>query len=210
MSARVSMAASMLCAALLGGPWAGSLALAQAATSAQATGSLPADPWPRDVSVRNAAVLVYQPQVNSWVGNQIDMRMALALKPAGATQETFGVAFATARTLVDKAARTVAGHEGFIFWSIARVYRIEQERIFVALVNNTGDAALPAMFAGIADILYGREPVWPKPSAACRNAATCRWPKSLTAARSRWRISSTAFRATPRCILAAWCSHASP
>lgn len=65
-----------------------------------------------------------------------------------------------------KADRTVAGHEGFIFWSIARAYRIEQERIFVALVNNTGDAALPAMFAGIADILYGREPAWPKPSAA--------------------------------------------
>ncbi len=65
-----------------------------------------------------------------------------------------------------KAERTVAGHEGYIFWSIARIYRIEQDRVFVALVNNTGDAALPALFAGIADILYGREPAWPLPSAA--------------------------------------------
>jgi hypothetical protein len=107
MSARTSMAASLLCISLLGGPWAGGPAFAQPATSAPAPGKLPADPWPRDVSIRSAAVLVYQPQVNSWVGNQIDLRMALALKPAGATQETFGVAFATARTQVDKVARTV-------------------------------------------------------------------------------------------------------
>ncbi|MBN8493648.1 MAG: carbohydrate-binding family V/XII [Burkholderiales bacterium] len=77
------------------------------APAAAAPANLPADPWPRDVSIANAAVLVYQPQVNSWVGNQIDMRMAMALKPTGATQETFGTVFATARTQVDRAARTV-------------------------------------------------------------------------------------------------------
>jgi hypothetical protein len=77
------------------------------APSAGAAANLPADPWPRDVSLPNAAVLVYQPQVNSWVGNQIDMRAALAIKPSGAQAETFGVVFATARTQVDKVARTV-------------------------------------------------------------------------------------------------------
>ena len=59
------------------------------------------------MSLPNAALLIYQPQVNSWVGNQIDMRAALAIKPTGAQQETFGVVFATARTQVDKVARTV-------------------------------------------------------------------------------------------------------
>src|SRR5215813_1431997 len=68
---------------------------------------LPADPWPRDLSIANAAVLVYQPQVNKWDGNQIDFRAALAIKPTGAKDETFGVVFATARTQVDKVARTV-------------------------------------------------------------------------------------------------------
>lgn len=86
--------------------WVAGHALAQPAAAAPPAG-IPADPWPRDVSVGNAAVLVYQPQVNSWVGNQIDMRMAAALKPAGAAQETFGVVYASARTQVDKAARTV-------------------------------------------------------------------------------------------------------
>ena len=52
-------------------------------------------------------MLVYQPQVNSWTGNQIDFRVALAIKPTGATNETFGSAFVTARTQVDKVARTV-------------------------------------------------------------------------------------------------------
>jgi CubicO group peptidase (beta-lactamase class C family) len=65
-----------------------------------------------------------------------------------------------------KARRTVVGHEGFIFWSIARVYHVEEDETFVALVNNTGDAPLQAIFIGIADVLYGREPVFPRPSAA--------------------------------------------
>ncbi|HMO46062.1 MAG TPA: carbohydrate-binding family V/XII [Rubrivivax sp.] len=80
---------------------------APAAAAAKAAAELPADAWPRDVSIANAAVLMYQPQVNSWVGNRIDFRAALAIKPGGAAQETFGVVFATARTQVDKAARTV-------------------------------------------------------------------------------------------------------
>ena len=82
------------------------VAYAAAAPSAQAS-QLPADPWPRDVSLSNAAVLVYQPQVNRWVDNQIDFRCALAIKPTGAKDESFGVIFATARTQVDKVARTV-------------------------------------------------------------------------------------------------------
>ena len=52
-------------------------------------------------------MLVYQPQVNKWDGNRIDFRAALAIKPTGAKDETFGVIFATARTQVDKVARTV-------------------------------------------------------------------------------------------------------
>jgi hypothetical protein len=69
--------------------------------------ALPADPWPRDVSISNAALLIYQPQVNSWVDNKLDFRSAMAIKPTGAKEETFGVLFVTARTQVDKVARMV-------------------------------------------------------------------------------------------------------
>src|SRR5262245_30424710 len=80
------------------------------AVSAQAAAppsNLPADPWPRDVSIPSAAVLVYQPQVIKWEGNRLDCRSAGGLKPTGAKDETFGVVFASARTQVDKVTRTV-------------------------------------------------------------------------------------------------------
>ena len=82
-------------------------AAAQAASAPPVASALPAFQWPRDVSISNAALLIYQPQVNSWVDNKIDLRAAMAIKPTGATEETFGVVFVTARTQVDKVSRTV-------------------------------------------------------------------------------------------------------
>ena len=67
----------------------------------------PADPWPRQVKLANGAVLVYQPQVEAWDGNQIKVRAAVALQGTGSEPTVFGSIFATARTQVDKVARTV-------------------------------------------------------------------------------------------------------
>ena len=103
MNPRTALAASVLVATVLIGHQLP--AFAQAAAPAAAP--IPADPWPRDISISSAAVLIYQPQVNKWDGNQIDFRAAVAIKPTGAKDETFGVIFATARTQVDKVARTV-------------------------------------------------------------------------------------------------------
>ena len=69
--------------------------------------NIPADPWPRKIDLANASVLLYQPQVNKWEGNQLEFRAALAIQPVGAKEETFGVIFATTRTQVDRVARTV-------------------------------------------------------------------------------------------------------
>lgn len=66
-----------------------------------------ADAWPRNIQLSNASVLIYQPQLNQWTGNQLDFRAAVALRPQGAAAETYGSIFATARTLVDRSARTV-------------------------------------------------------------------------------------------------------
>jgi hypothetical protein len=82
------------------------------AASAQQPGQLPADPWPREIAVANAKLLVYEPQVNSWSGNTLDFRAAVAVRPAGAKPEIFGVIWATARTQVDRVSRIVA-LEGF-------------------------------------------------------------------------------------------------
>jgi hypothetical protein len=83
-------------------------ALAQApAKPTAAAPAIPADPWPRKVDLANGSVLMYQPQVSKWEGNQIEFRAALAIQPVGSKTESFGVLFASARTQVDKVARTV-------------------------------------------------------------------------------------------------------
>ncbi len=99
------LASAAIAAATLLGPT--TAVVAQQSTPAAKAPALPADPWPRDVSISNAALLIYQPQVNSWVDNKLDFRSAMAIKPTGAKEETFGVVFATARTQVDKVARMV-------------------------------------------------------------------------------------------------------
>ena len=81
-------------------------ATAQTPPAAAPANALPQDPWPRQVDLSNATLLVYQPQINKWEGNQLDFRAAVAIQPTGATRETFGTFFATARTQVDRVART--------------------------------------------------------------------------------------------------------
>ena len=111
----MKLATPSLCALLIGAALQAlpSTLLAQAAPQAKApapaasSSALPADPWPRQVNLTNGTVLMYQPQVSSWVGNRIEFRAALAIHPKGAKGESFGVLFATARTQVDKVARRV-------------------------------------------------------------------------------------------------------
>jgi len=110
-----TIASLALCVTFAGACWS-PVAWGQSAPAVPAASStphraggpaIPADPWPRKVDLANASVLVYQPQVNKWEGNQLDFRAALAIQPVGAKEETFGVIFATARTQVDRVARTV-------------------------------------------------------------------------------------------------------
>ncbi len=83
-------------------------ATAPAAPAAPVVPAQPSpDPWPRPLTLSNANVLVYQPQVTSWDGNVIKFRSAVALKATGAKAETFGVIWATARTQVDRVDRMV-------------------------------------------------------------------------------------------------------
>ncbi|HQR10388.1 MAG TPA: hypothetical protein PLW68_03580 [Casimicrobiaceae bacterium] len=87
--------------------WAATALPAKASPPATAPPSAAALSWPREVKLPGAAILIYQPQINSWTENKLDFRAALAIKPDGADNEAFGVIFATARTRVDKATRMV-------------------------------------------------------------------------------------------------------
>ena len=89
-------------------PGAGPAATAHTtAAPAEAAPDLPAAPWPRQVQVDGQTLTVYQPQVESWTDNQLDLRAAVAVKPAGQGNEAFGVVHLQARTQVDREQREV-------------------------------------------------------------------------------------------------------
>ncbi len=85
---------------------------AMAAESAAGSPTAPnLDPWPRKFSFMgtdgNVTLLVYQPQVEKWEYNRLDFRAAVGARSTGATGETFGVIWGTARTEVDRPAHMV-------------------------------------------------------------------------------------------------------
>ena len=69
------------------------------------------DPWPRVVSSAGGKVTIYQPQVDAWHGNQLTFHVAVSIVHAGSPNEVFGVAFASARTSVDKSEQLVTFDE---------------------------------------------------------------------------------------------------
>ncbi len=63
--------------------------------------------WPREFNGSGYEFAVYQPQISEWPGNQIEGRFAVAVRPAGTSNETYGVVFFQARTEIDKMSRLV-------------------------------------------------------------------------------------------------------
>ncbi|MBS7545200.1 carbohydrate-binding family V/XII [Ancylobacter oerskovii] len=60
--------------------------------------------WPRSVTIGSDALAIYQPLVESWDGDRISGRAAVAYGPSSGTP-TYGIAHFTARVAVDKPAR---------------------------------------------------------------------------------------------------------
>ena len=76
----------------------------QGAPAAQA--ATPDLAWPRDFDVGNDRLELYQPQIDSWTGNRIGGRAALAIGPKDGTP-VYGFATFTADATIDKAAGLV-------------------------------------------------------------------------------------------------------
>jgi len=73
-----------------------------AAPSSDPSAALAEGAWPRQFDVNGTTVLVYQPQIDTWEGNRLQARAAVAVRAAGAAQPSFGVVWIAARTEVDK------------------------------------------------------------------------------------------------------------
>jgi len=65
------------------------------------------DPWPRVVTSTEGKVTIYQPQIDAWHGDRLSFHVAVAITHVGSGSEVFGVAFASARTSVDKSDQLV-------------------------------------------------------------------------------------------------------
>src|SRR5215471_5007089 len=75
-----------------------------AATSAPAPPN-PNEPWPRQTTYQGATISIFQPQIESWTGNQLAARAAVRVKSASSTD--YGVIWLSTRTEVDKVNRVV-------------------------------------------------------------------------------------------------------
>lgn len=60
--------------------------------------------------------------------------------------------------------KKIITHEGYLWAWHTRIYRIPEDGYCIIIISNTGDSPLEKMFAGLTDILYGRQPEFPKPS----------------------------------------------
>jgi len=65
------------------------------------------DPWPRVVTSQGATISIYQPQIDTWSGNQLKAYAAVKVKTAGKKDTDYGVIWFSAQTEVDKVNRVV-------------------------------------------------------------------------------------------------------
>jgi hypothetical protein len=64
--------------------------------------------WPREIPApQGLRILMYQPQIDAWDGYRLQSRAALAVSEGASGELSYGVAYFTSRTDVDKAQRQV-------------------------------------------------------------------------------------------------------
>lgn len=67
--------------------------------------------WPREITVTQGTIILYQPQPEGLVGNQLTARGAFALKPTGRVDPIFGAMWMTATVDVDRDSGQVWIHD---------------------------------------------------------------------------------------------------
>jgi hypothetical protein len=64
------------------------------------------DPWPKEITIPQGKVIIYQPQSETLDGNKLDGRAAIAIEENGSDGPVFGAIWFTARLETDRANRT--------------------------------------------------------------------------------------------------------
>lgn len=90
--------------------------------------------WPRFFATNGYEFAVYQPQIAKWPGNQIQGRFATAVRPAGTSNETYGVVYFTARTEIDKMSRLVT-LEDYKLTKVDFPTQSAQEKVYLPIIQ---------------------------------------------------------------------------
>ncbi len=61
--------------------------------------------WPVEIEGPDGTITVYQPQLDAWDGHKLEAHTAVSIQPSGVDVPTYGVAWVSARTMVDKQER---------------------------------------------------------------------------------------------------------
>ncbi len=97
----------LLAIAVIGGALAQAQAPAAPAASQAAAEPATGDRWPKTAQLDGATYTVYQPQLDSWDLFNLTAHAAVSVLPPGGEAPAFGVLKLTAKTKVDRLARTV-------------------------------------------------------------------------------------------------------
>ena len=111
--------------------------IALVAVLAGATGALADDPgWPREIITPGAAIVIYQPQVETFSENDLTSRAAVSVKATDKEEPVFGAVWFEARINTDRDTRTVT----LLDTKVSRVrfpnVTPDQEKQFAALVES--------------------------------------------------------------------------
>ena len=70
-----------------------------------------ADPWPREIKVKEGKVVIYQPQLESFQGDKVAVRAAVSVQKTDMKAPVFGVVWFDGRVATDRDKRTVEFRE---------------------------------------------------------------------------------------------------
>ena len=76
-----------------------------------APGSQQSPGWPREIPADGLRLLMYQPQIEAWDSHMLRSKAAIAVSEGASGETSYGVAYFSARTDVDKSSRQVVLHD---------------------------------------------------------------------------------------------------
>ncbi len=65
------------------------------------------DSWPREIKTKSGMILIYQPQPEKFVGNDLSGRAAISYQKEGEAEPVYGAVWMTARVETDRETREV-------------------------------------------------------------------------------------------------------